>query len=43
LYIDLVVDLIDEGLDVAVRIAHLPDPSLTARVFSRSVPDVRLV
>ncbi|HKO50846.1 MAG TPA: LysR substrate-binding domain-containing protein [Polyangiaceae bacterium] len=30
LFVDRVVDLIDEGLDVAVRIAHLPDASFTA-------------
>ncbi|WKB51254.1 LysR family transcriptional regulator [Eleftheria terrae] len=29
-FVDRVVHLIDEGLDVAVRIAHLPDSSLTA-------------
>ncbi|WP_434042863.1 MULTISPECIES: LysR family transcriptional regulator [Sorangium] len=30
LLVDRVVDMLDEGLDVAVRIAHLPDSSLTA-------------
>ncbi|WP_119421884.1 LysR family transcriptional regulator [Desertibaculum subflavum] len=30
LLVDRVVDLIDEGLDVAVRIAHLPDSTLNA-------------
>jgi DNA-binding transcriptional LysR family regulator len=30
LLVDRVADLIEEGLDVAVRIAHLPDSSLTA-------------
>ena len=30
LFVDRVVNLLDEGLDVAVRIAHLPDSALTA-------------
>ncbi len=30
LFVDRVVDLIDEGIDVGVRIAHLPDSSLRA-------------
>ncbi|HMJ15600.1 MAG TPA: LysR family transcriptional regulator [Polyangiaceae bacterium] len=30
LFVDRVVDLLDEGLDVAVRIAELPDSTLTA-------------
>lgn len=29
-FVDRVVNLLDEGLDVAVRIAHLPDSGLTA-------------
>src|SRR5437016_10153104 len=30
LLVDRIVDIIDEGLDVAVRIAHLPDSTLSA-------------
>jgi len=30
LFVDRVVNLLDEGLDVAVRIAHLPDSGMTA-------------
>jgi DNA-binding transcriptional LysR family regulator len=31
LFVDRIVNLMDEGVDVAVRIAHLPDSGMTAR------------